>query len=166
MVGLARQLKERSLMISQSVENTEKVRCYFFPHNLTLPLLLLLSLTRGIREESMLVLSYIDFHGFNGLKQIFFTFCCGTHQLKDTRLYWGGHWAELSEHGTRKCKGVKDILREFKDELLPVAIDLGHDLCLHYGCLVDPCHIEHMLPSVNQDFKEHIFSLFYYNIYS
>lgn len=27
MVGLARQLKERSLMISQSVENTEKVRC-------------------------------------------------------------------------------------------------------------------------------------------
>ncbi|CAB81585.1 putative protein [Arabidopsis thaliana] len=68
MVVLARQLKERSQAISQSVQNTEKP----------------------------------------------------------------------SEHRTRDNKSDKDIFTKLKDKLLPVALDLRHDLCVHNGCSVDP----------------------------
>ncbi|XP_024006223.1 uncharacterized protein LOC18010421 isoform X3 [Eutrema salsugineum] len=75
MVVLARQLKESSLMISHSVQNTEKVRCFLTKHSIVITIII----NNGIIEEC----SCIVFHWLHWYKHIF-GWCSLT---KDSRLY-------------------------------------------------------------------------------
>lgn len=155
MVVLARQLKESSLMMNQSIKNTEKVsrvlfastvsQCNFFGDMTQSPIFPFIFFSVLNSNPFLYIIHSISFQ--DKIPSVFplppydHSTLLG-FALVDTRLNRESCWTQLGKHRTRQLTRNGDLLTEHEDLLLHMASDVCNDMHIHHGCTAHTCYLD------------------------